>query len=347
MKSAQNQKPLPMVGRESRPLRVLVVEDSETDARLMVSHLESSGYNVHHQRVCGAAAMEEALEREQWDLVLCDYTLPSFSVALASSLLKKKKLDLPFIVISGTVGEILAVEVMKAGAHDFIVKDNLARLAPAIDREMREAQIRGQRAADLGKLFYLAAIVDSTGEAIISQNMDGIITTWNAGARQLFGYTEAEAVGSSIFIIIPESLRSTRLEIFEKLRSGEPIPPFETKRVRKDGVEVDVYLAISPIKSADGKLMGASSIAYDITERKRIEDERTRMIEQLNETLSKVRTLSGLLPICANCKKIRDDKGYWQKLETFVHEHSNAEFSHSICPDCMEKLYPDFTKPKE
>ena len=69
--------------------------------------------------------------------------------------------------------------------------------------------------------------------------------------------------------------------------------------------------------------------------------------QELNDTLSKVRTLSGLLPICASCKKIRDDKGYWQKLETFVHEHSNAEFSHSICPDCMEKLYPDFTKKRE
>jgi len=236
---------------------------------------------------------------------------------------------------------------MKAGAHDFIVKDNLARLAPAIERELREAQIRAQRAADLEKLFYLAAIVDSTGEAIISQNMDGIITTWNTGARQLFGYTEAEAVGRSVFMIMPESLRPTRLEIFEKLRNGEPIPPFETKRVRKDGVEVDVYLAISPIKDAEGNLMGASAIAYDITERKKLEDERTKMIEQLNETLSKVRTLSGLLPICANCKKIRDDKGYWQKLETFVHEHSNAEFSHSICPECMEKLYPDFSKPRE
>jgi PAS domain S-box-containing protein len=347
MKSAKVKRPLAKAGPKGRPLRVLLVDDSENDAELMVSHLESSGYNVHHQRVCNAATMEDALGREQWDLVLCDYTMPNFDVVPAIDLLKKRKLDLPFIVVSGTVGEKLAVEVMKAGAHDFIAKDNLTRLAPAIDRELREAQGRAHRAADLEKLFYLAAIVDSTGEAIFSQNMEGIITTWNAGACQLFGYTEAEAVGRSIFMIIPESLRSTRMEIFEKFRAGKPIEPFETKRVRKDGTEVDVYLAMSPIKGADGRLMGASSIAYDISERKKIEAERTKMIEQLNETLSKVKTLSGLLPICANCKKIRDDKGYWQKLETFVHEHSNAEFSHSICPDCMEKLYPDFTKPKE
>ncbi len=325
----------------------MLVDDSAQDAELMVRYLESSGYDVHHQRVYDAATMEEALGREQWDLVLCDYMLPSFNVVPAIDLMKKVKLDLPFIVVSGTVGEKVAVEVMKAGAHDFIAKDNLTRLAPAIDRELREAQARAQRASDMEKLFYLAAIVDSTGEAIFSQNMDGIITTWNAGACQLFGYTEAEAVGSPVLIIVPESLRASTLKVFEDLRTGKPIENFETVRVRKDGTEVDVYLAISPIKSASGRLMGASSIAYDITERKKIEEERTKMIEQLNETLSKVRTLSGLLPICASCKKIRDDKGYWQKLETFVHEHSNAEFSHSICPDCMERLYPDFTKRKE
>jgi two-component system, cell cycle sensor histidine kinase and response regulator CckA len=348
MKSKQpKKKPLPKSGRESRPLRVLLVEDSVLDAEILVRHLESFGYDVQHQRVENAAAMEEALSHGPWDLVLCDYMMPDFAVAPAIDLLKKKKLDLPFIVVSGTAGEKVAVEVMKAGAHDFIAKDNLTRLAPAIERELREAKVRAHRASDIEKLFYLAAIVDSTGEAIISQNMEGTITTWNAGARQLFGYTEAEAVGQSIFLITPENLRSDRAEIFEKLRAGEPVEPFETVRVRKDGVPVDVYLALSPIKSADGRLVGASSIAYDITERKKIEDERTKMIQQLNDTLSKVRTLSGLLPICANCKKIRDDHGYWQKLETFVHEHSNAEFSHSICPDCMEKLYPDFSKKKE
>jgi two-component system, cell cycle sensor histidine kinase and response regulator CckA len=347
MKSKKVKKPLAKVGPEGRPLRVLLVDDSAHDAELMVHHLESNGYSVHHQRVCNAATMEEALGRDQWDLVLCDYAMPGFGVVPAIEVLRNKKLDLPFIVVSGTIGEKVAVDVMKAGAHDFIPKDNLTRLAPAIDRELREAQVRTGRAVDLEKLFYLAAIVDSTGEAIISQNMDGVITTWNAGARQLFGYSEVEAVGRPLSIIIPGPLQSSTLEIFENLRKGTAIEPFETVRVRKDGVQLDVYLAISPIKSADGKLMGASSISYDITERKKIEDERTKMIQELNDTLSKVRTLSGLLPICASCKKIRDDKGYWQKLETFVHEHSNAEFSHSICPDCMEKLYPDFAKKKE
>ena len=73
-----------------------------------------------------------------------------------------------------------------------------------------------------------------------------------------------------------------------------------------------------------------------------MEAERTQLIAHLNQTLSNVKTLSGLLPICASCKKIRDDHGYWQKLEIFVREHSNADFSHSICPECMDRLYPDY-----
>ena len=212
-------------------------------------------------------------------------------------------------------------------------------------KRLRHSPVKTRgRGADLEKLIYLAAIVDSTGEAIISYNLDGIITTWNAGARQLFGYRQAEAVGQSVLMLVPESLRAAKAEIFAGLRNNhEQVIHMETVRARKDGGNIDVYVTISPIKGLDGKIIGASSIAYDITERKRAEDERIKMIAQLNDTLSKVRTLSGLLPICASCKKIRDDKGYWQKLETFVHEHSNAEFSHSICPDCMERLYPDFT----
>lgn len=347
MKSKQAQKPSTKAGRQGPPLNVLMVEDSREDTALIIRHLEASGYAVHCQRVHNARTMEQALDHETWDVILCDYSLPSFAVVPAIEILRKKKLDLPFIVVSGTVGESVAVEVMKAGAHDFIVKDNLARLAPAIDRELREAKVRAQRTSDVEKLFYLAAIVDSTGEAIFSQNMDDVITTWNSGARELFGYTAEETIGQSAYLIVPDALKSATREVLAGLSRGEAVEPFETMRVRKDGLKIDVYLAISPIRRLDGQLVGASSIAYDITERKRIESERTKMIEQLNDTLSKVKTLSGLLPICASCKKIRDDRGYWQKLETFVHEHSNAEFSHSICPDCMERMYPDFSKRRE
>jgi two-component system, cell cycle sensor histidine kinase and response regulator CckA len=323
-------------------LRVLLVEDSELDALLLVRYLQTNGCQPQHERVASGQEMERALAKEQWDVVLCDYQLPDFGVLPALSLLKRKGLDLPFIVVSGAVGEEIAVELMKAGAHDFIAKGGLSRLIPAIERELREAKARGERRAALEKLSYLAAIVDSAEEAIIGQNMDGIITTWNTGAERLYGYAAAEAVGEPALLIVPPSLHQESSELWQKLRRGEGTEPVETIRQRKDGKSVNVCVTMSAIRDPEGHVLGASSIAYDITERKKVEAERTDLIAHLNETLSKVKTLSGLLPICASCKKIRDDHGYWQKLETFVREHSGAEFSHSICPDCMKLLYPEF-----
>jgi two-component system, cell cycle sensor histidine kinase and response regulator CckA len=323
-------------------LRVLLVEDSELDALLLVRYLQTNGCQPQHLRVATQQEMERALAQEEWDLVLCDYQLPNFGVLPALAVLKHKGLDLPFIVVSGAIGEELAVGLMKAGAHDFIAKGGLSRLIPAIERELREAKARRERVAALEKLAYLAAIVDSAEEAIIGQNLEGIITTWNTGAARLYGYTAAEAIGQPAMLIVPPSHYQEAGELWQKLRRAGGVEPLDTMRQRKDGKPVNVSVTMSAIRDSEGRILGASAIAYDITERKRVEAERTDLIAHLNETLSKVKTLSGLLPICASCKKIRDDHGYWQKLETFVREHSGAEFSHSICPDCMRQLYPEY-----
>jgi hypothetical protein len=98
-----------------------------------------------------------------------------------------------------------------------------------------------------------------------------------------------------------------------------------------------------PLHTPSGKSFLAGT-AVDITERKRMEEEREKIMLELQDALAKVKTLSGLLPICASCKKIRNDKGYWNQIEGYVMEHSNATFSHGICPDCAQKLYPDYLK---
>jgi hypothetical protein len=115
-----------------------------------------------------------------------------------------------------------------------------------------------------------------------------------------------------------------------------------TVRLRRDGTQVDVSSAISAVKDENGQVMGAAILAVDITERKQAEEERRKIIKELNETLAQVRTLHGLLPICASCKKIRDDKGQWHALETYISGHTEAEFSHSICPTCAQHFYSDF-----
>src|SRR5690349_8268626 len=124
------------------PLRVLMVEDSEDDARLLARELRRAGYDLTHERVDTAAAMNAALDRHAWDLVIGDYSMPRFSGTAALAILRERGLDIPYICVSGTITEELAVAAMKAGANDYVTKGQLKRLIPAIERELREATAR-------------------------------------------------------------------------------------------------------------------------------------------------------------------------------------------------------------
>src|SRR5882762_5501057 len=127
------------------PLRVLLVEDSADDAALIVRHLERGGYDVQFERVEGRAAMDKAIDRQRWDLVICDHSMPQFSGHEALKVLREKGLDAPFIFVSGTIGEDTAVAALKQGAQDYIMKDNLTRLLPAIRRELDEVEQQRER----------------------------------------------------------------------------------------------------------------------------------------------------------------------------------------------------------
>ena len=129
----------------SRPLRVLLVEDSEDDAELLLRELRRGGHDPRWARVDTREAMESALAEDRWDAVFADYSMPRFSAPEAFEMIKARGLDVPFIIVSGTVGEEAAVAAMKSGVHDYLLKDKLARLIPVLEREMREAQLRADR----------------------------------------------------------------------------------------------------------------------------------------------------------------------------------------------------------
>ena len=133
-------------------LRVLIVEDSDRDAALILRELRNGGYSPVHKRVETAEEMDRALTEEKWDIILCDYVLPSFGGLYALKLVHDKGVDLPLIVVSGHIGEDVAVEAMKAGASDYIMKGNLKRLVPAVQRELREAAGRRERQRVEGEL---------------------------------------------------------------------------------------------------------------------------------------------------------------------------------------------------
>ena len=203
-----------------KELKVIMVEDSEADARLLVLELSRAGYAVNYTRVDTAAELRHALTDRNQQVVLCDFTLPYFSGPEALRIVKDSALDLPFIYVSGTLGEEVAVEAMTAGAHDYVMKTNLKRLAPAIERELREAKVRRQNRS--------------------------------------------------------------------------------------------------------------------------LEADRQQLVEELQVALSEVKRLSGLLSLCAGCKRIRNPDGSWQVIEAYITEHSEAVFSHGLCPECVTRLYPEF-----
>ncbi|HYG99758.1 MAG TPA: PAS domain S-box protein [Terriglobales bacterium] len=254
-----------------RTLRVLIVEDSPADAELVELELTNGGYHLSSSRVNNAAEFSEALANQDWDLITADYSLPSFGALAALELLKQSGRDIPFIIVSGTITDEMAVAAMRAGAHDYVLKHNIARLLPAIEREQKESESGQHRREADSTVRHLSAIVESSDEAIIGKTLEGIVTSWNRGAERLYRYTAAEMVGNPMSVLIPED-RSTELsDILRRLVAGEHIEQYETVRRRRDGTLVDVSVKISPILDTAGKIVGASSIAHDITTRKQAE----------------------------------------------------------------------------
>jgi PAS domain S-box-containing protein len=267
-------------------LRILMIEDSVDDTLLIAAELRRGGLDPVYERVETAASMQAALEVHAWDLVICDYSMPRFGGQAALAIYLQQRLDIPFIGVSGTVGEENVAEMMKAGAHDYVMKGNLARLVPVVKRELRAAQEQRNRKQTEAVSAYLASIVQSCDDAIIGETLDGTVVSWNRGAERIYGYTAAEMVGRSVSALIPPYRPEEFPEIYETIKRGEGVDGLETVRIRKDGTPVDVSLTISPIKDPSGRVVGASSVARDFTRWKREENERLGLIKDLTAALA-------------------------------------------------------------
>lgn len=327
---------------EGEVVRILLVEDSEDDALLLLAALERGGCPTQSKRVETAEEFLAALRTGLWDVVVSDYKLPEFSGPDALRLLRERHSDIPFIAVSGVYGEEKAVAMMRAGANDYILKENLFRLAPALRRELEAAADRRSHKRAEGAIQFLAAIVESSEDAIYGKNLDSIIVSWNPAAERLFGYSAEEVVGRSNAVLFPLERRDELLDILATVRRGETAGIRETERLHKSGRIIPVSVTVSPIMAATGEIIGASSIARDITAQKLAAYEREQLIEKLTAANRQVKTLAGMLPICASCKSIRDDSGYWQQVETYISKHSDAIFSHGLCPKCAEEYLRQF-----
>ncbi len=263
----------------SQNLRVLLVEDSEDDALLLLRELGKSSYDISIERVETADEMKSALEKDCWDIVLADYALPQFNGLAALETLNKADKDVPFILVSGAIGEETAVAVMKAGAHDYVMKNNLARLVPAIEREIREAGIRRERVqaeVDLrDNEEKFRQVFNNANDAIYlwelrEDGMAGRCVEVNDTACRMLGYSRDE-----LFTMTPKDIDSedTVKEIpsvmEELLEKGHTT--FEMVHVSKDGRKIPVEISSHVFTLHDKSYI--LSITRDIAERKCMEEQ--------------------------------------------------------------------------
>ncbi|MBU1741439.1 MAG: PAS domain S-box protein, partial [Proteobacteria bacterium] len=191
--------------------------------------------------------------------------------------------------------------------------------------------------------LHLRAIFDSSHDAIVTLDSERVITSANPAFFKTFGYEPSEVIGRSVELLhlSQESFVEFGRKAYSTLQqTGSWRGEWQYKK--SDGTVFPIESHMSTLNIPSDKLIGYVSIMRDITERKHNEEKREKLLAELEEALSKVKQLSGMLPICSNCKNIRDDQGYWQRIEAYIADHSDALFSHGICPDCMKELYPEW-----
>lgn len=257
------------------PPRILLADDN-ADMREYVRRLLRGAYEVE-TAADGEAALTVARQRPP-DLILADMMMPRLDgFGLLQAVRREEALrNIPVILLSARAGEESRIEAVEFGADDYLIKPFSAReLQARVKSHLAMARVR-QEGRELERKLrldaeLLASIVASSDDAIVSKNLDGIITSWNKSAEGIFGYSAKEAIGQHITFIIPPDRRHEETQIIDRLRRGERIDHFHTIRVRKDGTSVDVSLTISPIRDSSGRVIGASKVARDITAAKRAE----------------------------------------------------------------------------
>jgi PAS domain S-box-containing protein len=272
--------------------QLLMVEGSMRDAFLIVTELEQAGLEVEFERVETAAYLAMALDAKEWDFIICDAQLPDFDWVAALAIYQQKGLDIPFILVSGMSDEDRAMERIKTGIHEYVLKDNLARLPLAVKRELRSAQER--RIRRQSEAHQLVSRVESSVDATIGTTLDGTIISWNGSAECLFGYPAAEMVGRSAAVLMPVYRQEDLAGLLQEIGEGGPGQSSEAAWLRKDGTPVEVFLTICAVKDTTQRVIGAAIVVHDITLRKLEENDPLALIHELTTALEQTGPLKPL-----------------------------------------------------
>src|SRR5438093_1044457 len=296
-----------------KELNILLLEDDLDDTELINHELRKGGFPFRFKRVETQEGFLCALEGDRPDVILSDHGLPAFNGFEALAVARNACPDVPFIFVSGLMGEEKAIETFESGATDYVLKTRLFKLVPAVKRAVREAAERAERRRQERALREseerFRALVEGVRDyAICMLDPEGRVSSWNAGAERIVGYQARDVIGRHVSCFYPpeavaRGLPERALQLAEvEGRFGE-----ERLLLREGGLQFWANTVLTALPDHRGELRGFAVVIRDITNRKHAEAEREGLIRELQNALSEVRTLSGLLPICASCKKIRDN----------------------------------------
>ena len=319
-------------------VRILLVEDNDSDALLVESMLVGRRFEfpvavTHVVRLAGGL---EKLQKETFDVIVTDLGLPDSHGLKAVEDLRRTAPNLPLIVLTTDGDEETALAAIKSGAEDYVPKGQLSGLL--LTRTIRHAIERKKSTvalADSENLLRSFIVRAPAAIAILDNQMRYLHVSdrWT----ETF-HLDKDIIGRSHYDVFPD-LPQRWKDGHQRVLAGAVEKSEEDQgSPRADGTFDWLQWEIHPWRKSGGEIGGMIFFIQVITERKERELEREKLIAQLQAALAEVKTLSGLLPICAKCKKVRDDKGYWSQIETYVAQHTMASFSHGLCPECGEQF---------
>jgi len=319
--------------------RILIAEDDGIIAARLQNFLIKLGYVVPAVVASGEEAVRQAAAVRP-ELVLMDIRLAGDLDGIEAGGQIHSDLGIPLVYLTAYMDDTLLQRAKRTEPYGYLVKPvqdrelratvEVALYKHRMDRQLRESEER-----------YRAVVSQAVEGITLFEAETGYLLEANGAFQMMLGYTAQEIPALTIYDVMEHGQAGADLDLSPVLQTRQ-VALGERRFVRKDGSLIDVDVNASLIRCEARPVV--CLVAHDVTERKRAERQRESLVAELQEALRQVKTLSGLLPICASCKRIRDDEGVWQAVETYIRERSNAEFTHGLCPDCIRKLYPQFSQ---
>lgn len=312
--------------------KMLLVEDNPMDQIAFAHAIRNNGLPYDYQIVPSVTEALRIMDDMQFDIVISDFNLGD---GTALDVINGAK-ELPVVITTGSGDEEIAVNAMKHGACDYLIKDdkhNYLKMLPVIV----EHAISYKKTVLLTKM--LTQTIMGVRDSICITDLNDQIIFANSAFCKMYGCQNgSQVIGKKC----SEISREMGIRSAESINGNSQSLNDEYSYIRNDDTMFVVSSSETVIRDEKNMEIAIARVSRDITAKKKAEREREKLLIELQEALRKVKMLSGLLPICSSCKKIRDERGDWKILEEYIIKHSEADFSHGLCSECAEKLYPGY-----